>query len=67
MKKAVIEFSGTLTIYPDGDEYEGEGMSLEDARGWVWHAMERGDKHAGNYLTSAGADRVTFEEYDEDE
>lgn len=67
MKKAVIEFSGTLTVYPDGDEYEGEGMSLEDARGWVQHATARGDKHAWNYLTSAGVDSVTFEEYDEDE
>ncbi|MEV4037687.1 hypothetical protein [Streptomyces umbrinus] len=67
MKKAVIEFSGTLTVFPDGDEYEGGEMSLEDARGWVGHAMARGDKHAGNYMTSAGADAVTYEEFVEDE
>ncbi|MYW28350.1 hypothetical protein [Streptomyces sp. SID2119] len=67
MKKAVIEFSGYLTVYPDGDEYEGESMTLEEARGWVSHAMARGDKHAGNYWTSAGADSLTFEDYDPDE
>lgn len=68
MKQAVIEFSGTLTVYPDGDEYEGGAMSERDARGWISHAMARGDKHAGNYLTSAGlVGSVTYEDYDEDE
>lgn len=67
MKKAVIEFSGTLTVYPDGDEYEGGEMTENDARGWVWHALARGDKHAGNYDTSGGVTAVTYEEYDPEE
>ncbi|MFJ5103218.1 hypothetical protein [Streptomyces sp. NPDC088554] len=67
MRQAVITFSGTLTVYPDGDEYEGESMTLGEAHGWVAHAMARGDKHAGNYLTSAGADSLTFEDYNPDE
>lgn len=68
MKRAVIEFSGTLTVYPDGDEYEGGGMSEREAANWVYFAMERGDKHAGSYTTYARPDGpVVFEEYDEDE
>lgn len=67
MKQAVVEFHGYLTVFPDGDEYDGETMTLEDARGWVSHAMARGDKHASGYLTSAGAVAVTYEDYDEDE
>lgn len=67
MKKAVIEFSGWLTVYP-GDEYEGEEMTDEEARGWISHAMARGDKHTGQYLTSAGlAGSVEYEDYDPDE
>ncbi|MDH6625778.1 hypothetical protein M2271_003589 [Streptomyces sp. LBL] len=67
MKQAVIEFSGTFTIYPDGDEYEGGEMPDRDAYGWVSHALARGDKHAGNYLTSGGVTSATYEDYDEDE
>ncbi|MFE0326290.1 hypothetical protein ACFW08_05675 [Streptomyces sp. NPDC058960] len=67
MKQAVIEFSGTLVVYPDGDEYEGGELSDRDAQGWVWHALARGDKHAGNYLTSGGVVSVSYEDYDEDE
>ncbi|MFF1684466.1 MULTISPECIES: hypothetical protein [unclassified Streptomyces] len=66
MKKAVIEFTGTLTVYP-GDEYEGGEMSMEAARGWIWHALARGDKHASNYSTSGGPTSVTYEDYDADE
>jgi hypothetical protein len=67
VKQAVIEFSGTLTVYPDGDEFEGGEMTLEQARGWVSHALARGDKHAWNYYASASAQSVTYEDYDEDE
>ncbi|KUN16556.1 hypothetical protein AQJ23_45000 [Streptomyces antibioticus] len=67
MKKAVIEFSGTLTVYPDGDEYEGGEMSMEDARGWVWHALARGDKHASGYSSWGGPTSITYEDHDEDE
>ncbi|KPC89917.1 hypothetical protein ADL27_38550 [Streptomyces sp. NRRL F-6602] len=66
MKQAVIQFSGYLTVYPDGDEYEGGEMTIEDAHGWVEHAMSRGDKHAGNFLTSASAESVEYEDCDED-
>lgn len=66
MKKAVIEFSGTLTVRP-GDEYEGEEMSLEDARGWVSHALARGDKHASGYDTYGGVTSVSYEDYDPEE
>ncbi|MFD7776623.1 hypothetical protein [Streptomyces sp. NPDC059753] len=67
MKRAVIEFTGTLTVYPDGDEYEGGELSMEDARGWVWHALARGDKHAGGYSTSGAPVSVTYEDHEEDE
>jgi hypothetical protein len=67
VKQAVIEFSGTLTVYPDGDEYEGGEMTERDARGWISHALSRGDKHAGNYLTSGGLTSITYEKYDEEE
>ncbi|MFE7397998.1 hypothetical protein [Streptomyces sp. NPDC057557] len=67
MKKANIEFSGTLTVYPDGDEYEGGEMSDRDAQDWVWHALARGDKHAGTYSTSDGVTSVSYEDYDPDE
>ncbi|MEU0860652.1 hypothetical protein ABZ352_35595 [Streptomyces griseofuscus] len=66
-RKAVIEFTGTLEVYPDDDEYEGGEMSARDATGWVWHALARGDKHAGNYSTSGGVVSVAYEDYDEDE
>lgn len=67
MKKAVIEFSGTLVVCPDCEEYDGGEMSERDAQGWVWHALARGDKHAGNYQTSSGVESVSYEDYDEDE
>jgi hypothetical protein len=67
VKQAVIEFSGTLTVYPDGDEYEGGEMSERDARGWISHALARGDKHASSYSTSGGFVSVSYEDYDEDE
>ncbi|MFE5159107.1 hypothetical protein ACFRNT_11345 [Streptomyces sp. NPDC056697] len=67
MKQAVIKFSGTLTVYPDGDEYEGGEMSENDARGWVWHALARGDKHADNYTTSGGVTSIAYENYDEED
>jgi hypothetical protein len=66
VKQAVIEFSGTLTVYPDGDEYEGGEMSERDARGWISHALTCGDKHAWNYSTSAGlVGSVTYEDYED--
>jgi hypothetical protein len=66
VKQAVIEFSGTLTVHPN-DEYEGGEMSERDARGWISHALARGDKHASGYSTSGGLISVTYEDYDEDE
>lgn len=67
MRKAVIEFTGTLTVYPDDDEYEGGEMSMEDARGWVWHALARGDKHASGFSSSGGPVSITYEDFDPDE
>ncbi|MEV5319119.1 hypothetical protein AB0K92_15940 [Streptomyces sp. NPDC052687] len=66
MKQAVIEFSGTVTVYP-GEDYEGGEMSLDDARGWLSTALSRGDKHAWQYLTSGGVTSVSYEECDEEE
>lgn len=67
MKKAIIEFSGTLTVEPDGDEYEGGEMSADDARGWLWHALARGDKHASYYSTSGAVTSIEYEDYNPDE
>lgn len=67
MKRAVIEFTGQLTVYPDGDEYDGEAMSMDDARGWVWHALARGDKHASGYSSWGGPVAIAYEEHDENE
>ncbi|MFG3014348.1 hypothetical protein ACGFZB_28795 [Streptomyces cinerochromogenes] len=67
MKKAVIETTVYVTVYP-GDEYDGEEMSGMDASGWMSHALSRGDKHTGQYYTSFGPiTSVTYEDYDEDE
>lgn len=66
MKKAVIEFTGTLVVYPDGDEYEGGEMSERDARRWLSAALTRGDKHAWQYVTTGGVTSVSYEDYDED-
>ncbi|MEU1037650.1 hypothetical protein [Streptomyces sp. NPDC005907] len=67
-RKAHIPFSGTITVFQDDDEYEGGEISTSDAQGWIWHALARGDKHAGNFVSSGGPDGVvTYEDYDEDE
>ncbi|MFB7671306.1 hypothetical protein ACFC26_07795 [Kitasatospora purpeofusca] len=60
-RTATITFTAALEVVEDGDEWEGGDMSPEDARGWVGHAMARGDKHAWNY-TAYGA-TVTGIEY----
>lgn len=49
--KSRIEFTGTLDVYDD--EESGE-MRPEDARNWVCHALERGDKHASSYVSWLG-------------
>ncbi|GGX26684.1 hypothetical protein [Streptomyces chryseus] len=68
MKKAVIEFSGTLEVKEDGDEWEGGEMSPDVASGWVSHALARGDKHAWNYTTYGGKPTsVTYEEVADEE
>ncbi|MEU7039810.1 hypothetical protein AB0A77_01975 [Streptomyces varsoviensis] len=68
MRKATIEFSGTLVVYEDGDEWEGTEMTGDELRGWLGHAMARGDKHAGNYIFYGGRPTsVTYEEADEEE
>lgn len=67
MKQAVIEFHGYLTVFPDGDEYDGGEMSDADARWWLSTALARGDKHAWQYLTSGGVTSVSYEDYEEDE
>lgn len=67
MKQAVIEFTGHVTIYPDGDEYEGGELSATDAYFWLSGAMARGDKHASSYNTSARVVAVTYENYAPDE
>ncbi|MGW2950742.1 hypothetical protein [Streptomyces eurythermus] len=66
MKQAVIEFTGTLYVRP-GEDYDGEDMSVEDARGWLSTALARGDKHAWQYLTSGGVVSVSYEDYDEED
>lgn len=65
-RQVVIEFTGTLTVYPDDDEYEGGEMTMTDARGWVWHALARGDKHAGTYATSGAPVSISYEPYNEE-
>lgn len=68
MKKAYIEFSGTLLVEEDGDEWEGGEMSDQEARGWVGHAMARGDKHACNYtFYGASPTSVTYEDAEDEE
>jgi hypothetical protein len=67
MKKATIKFTATLVVHEDGDEWEGEEMSRDDASGWVDHALSRGDKHSGNFLAYAGpVTSVTYEEADDE-
>ncbi|MFG2292015.1 hypothetical protein [Streptomyces sp. NPDC048603] len=68
MRKAVIEFSATLEVKEDGDMWEGDDMTPEDARGWVSHLMLRGDKHSWNFTGySASVTSVTYGECDEDD
>jgi hypothetical protein len=66
VKQAVIEFSGILIVRP-GEDYEGEEMSSDEARGWLYTALARGDKHAWQYSTSGGVESVTYEDYEEEE
>lgn len=68
MRQATIEFSGHLVVNEDGDEWDGEDMPTEDARGWVSHAMSRGDKHASGYtFYGASITDVTYEDVEDDE
>jgi len=67
MKQAVIEFTGTLVVRPDGDEYEGGEMTPDEVRRWIGHALLRGDKHEWRYDTSGSAVSVEYEDYDPDE
>ncbi|MFD8595416.1 hypothetical protein ACFV1L_10480 [Kitasatospora sp. NPDC059646] len=60
-RTATITFTAALEVVEDGAEWEGEDMSPEDARGWVSHALARGDKHAWQF-TAYGA-CVTAIEY----
>ncbi|MGW6949027.1 hypothetical protein ACWGHD_19135 [Streptomyces xanthophaeus] len=68
MRQAVIEFTATLTVKEDGDEWEGGEMTDEEAAGWVAHCLARGDKHAWNY-TGYGVpvSSISYEDVDEDE
>ncbi|MCM2391754.1 hypothetical protein [Streptomyces albipurpureus] len=68
MKRATIEFTATLVVAEDGDEWEGGEMSTDDAYGWIQHALARGDKHASGYITYGGmATSITYEEVDDEE
>jgi hypothetical protein len=68
VRKAVIEFSATLEVKEDGDEWEGADMSDYTAQGWASYCLTRGDKHAWNF-TAYGVDvsSISYEECDEDE
>ncbi|MFJ9694905.1 hypothetical protein [Kitasatospora sp. NPDC101183] len=61
MREARITFTATLDVWADGDEWDGEDMSPDDLRGWISHALARGDKHASGY--SAYGAVVTSVEY----
>jgi hypothetical protein len=50
--KTRIEFKAFVTVYDD------EPVTSDEARGWVETALLRGDKHAGEYITTL--DEVTF-------
>ncbi|MEU1200160.1 hypothetical protein ABZ446_28595 [Streptomyces sp. NPDC005813] len=67
MKQAVIEFTGTLVVRPDGDEYEGGEMTPDEVRRWIATALLRGDKHEWRYDASGSAVSVEYEDYDPDE
>ncbi|WNI28615.1 hypothetical protein [Streptomyces sp. ITFR-6] len=67
-QQVVIEFTATLVVKEDGDEYEGGELTLEDARGWVAHVLSRGDKHASNFTAyGASPTSVTYEESEDEE
>ncbi|MFI6444683.1 hypothetical protein [Kitasatospora sp. NPDC050543] len=61
MRQATINFTASLVVNEDGDEWEGDDMSPSDLSSWVAHALARGDKHASGY-TAYGA-VVTSVEY----
>lgn len=68
MRKAVIEFTATLEVLEDGDEWEGEPMKDREAAGWASFCLTRGDKHAWNYTAyGVSVSSVTYEDVDEDE
>lgn len=46
--KTRIEFKGYVDVYDE------EPVSEKDAKGWVWHALERGDKHASHHSSWLG-------------
>jgi hypothetical protein len=57
MRTATIEFTGSLVVYQDDDEWEGDDMTNSEAAGWVEHCLSRGGKHAGNFTAyGAGAE-----------
>ncbi|MEU3986122.1 hypothetical protein AB0F77_39700 [Streptomyces sp. NPDC026672] len=67
MKKAVIEFTGTLVVSPDGDAYEGGEMTPNEVGHWIGTALLYGDKHEWRYDTYGSEVSVTYEDYDPDE
>ncbi|MEW1551400.1 hypothetical protein [Streptomyces tsukubensis] len=67
MRQATIEFAGTLTVWEDGDEWDGSEMSEREASGWIAHALARGDKHAWKYSTHGGPPTsITYEDVDDE-
>lgn len=68
MRQATIEVAGALVVNEDGDEWEGEDMPTEDARGWVHHGMARGDKHASGYtFYGASITGVTYQDVEDED
>ncbi|MCY0926261.1 hypothetical protein OTB20_08580 [Streptomyces sp. H27-H1] len=68
MRKAVIEFTATLEVKEDGDEWEGGNLSPSNAQGWASACLERGDKHAWNYTAyGVSVSSVTYEDVEEEE
>lgn len=68
MRKATIEFTGYLVVVEDGDEWEGEDLSTDNARGWVQHGMAHGDKHAYDYtFYGASVTGVAYEDVDDED
>lgn len=50
--KTRIEFKGFVDVHDD------EPLTADEAKGWVETALLRGDKHAGEYVTTL--DEVVF-------